>query len=66
MSRLAAPLAVQDGFTLIEVLLTVTILSLIIGVLTDTLILGLRTTGDTTTAPATGGGSGSPNVLMFP
>lgn len=49
MSRLAAPLAVQDGFTLIEVLLTVTILSLIIGVLTDTLILGLRTTGDTQT-----------------
>jgi len=39
----------DHGFTLIEVLLTVTILSLIIGVLTDTLILGLRTTADTQT-----------------
>jgi prepilin-type N-terminal cleavage/methylation domain-containing protein len=27
---------------------------------------GLRVTGDTTTAPATGGGSGQANVLMFP
>ena len=39
----------QDGFTLVEMLLTITILSLIIGVLTDTLILGLRTTSDTQT-----------------
>ena len=39
----------ERGFTLVELLLTVTILSLIIGVLTDTLILGLRTTGDTQT-----------------
>jgi prepilin-type N-terminal cleavage/methylation domain-containing protein len=39
----------QHGFTLVELLLTVTILSLIIGVLTDTLILGLRTTKDTQT-----------------
>jgi len=39
----------QHGFTLVELVLTVTILSLIIGVLTDTLILGLRTTGDTQT-----------------
>jgi prepilin-type N-terminal cleavage/methylation domain-containing protein len=39
----------QQGFTLVELLLTVTILSLIIGVLTDTLILGLRTTKDTQT-----------------
>ena len=39
----------QHGFTLVELLLTVTILSLVIGVLTDTLILGLRTTGDTQT-----------------
>jgi prepilin-type N-terminal cleavage/methylation domain-containing protein len=27
---------------------------------------GLRVSGDTTTAPAVGGGSGNPNVLMFP
>jgi len=27
---------------------------------------GLRVSGDTTTAPAAGGGSGNPNVLMFP
>jgi len=46
MSRLTPP---EHGFTLVEVVLTVTILSLIIGVLTDTLILGLRTTGDTQT-----------------
>jgi prepilin-type N-terminal cleavage/methylation domain-containing protein len=46
MSRLAPP---EHGFTLVEVILTVTMLSLIIGVLTDTLILGLRTTGDTQT-----------------
>jgi prepilin-type N-terminal cleavage/methylation domain-containing protein len=39
----------QQGFTLVELVLTVTILSLIIGVLTDTLILGLRTTSDTRT-----------------
>jgi len=39
----------EHGFTLVEMLLTITILSLIIGVLTDTLILGLRTTGDTQT-----------------
>jgi prepilin-type N-terminal cleavage/methylation domain-containing protein len=39
----------DHGFTLVEMLLTITILSLIIGVLTDTLILGLRTTGDTQT-----------------
>ena len=39
----------EHGFTLVEVLVTVTILTLIIGVLTDTLILGLRTTGDTRT-----------------
>ena len=48
MTRLA-PAPAQHGFTLVELLLTVTILSLIIGVLTDTLILGLRTTGDTQT-----------------
>ena len=42
----------QQGFTLIEVLLTVVMLSLIIGVLTDTLILGLRTTNDTQTSVA--------------
>ena len=41
--------AAQHGFTLIELLLTVTMLGLIIGVLTDTLILGLRTTDDTQT-----------------
>ena len=39
----------QHGFTLVEMLLTITILSLVIGVLTDTLILGLRTTKDTQT-----------------
>jgi prepilin-type N-terminal cleavage/methylation domain-containing protein len=39
----------QHGFTLVELLLTVTMLSLTIGVLTDTLILGLRTTKDTQT-----------------
>jgi prepilin-type N-terminal cleavage/methylation domain-containing protein len=39
----------EHGFTLVELMLTVTILSLIIGVLTDTLILGLRTTKDTQT-----------------
>ncbi len=48
MTRLADAPA-QHGFTLVELLLTVTILSLIIGVLTDTLILGLRTTKDTQT-----------------
>ena len=47
MSRLASES--EQGFTLVELLLTVTILSLIIGVLTDTLILGLRTTNDTQT-----------------
>jgi prepilin-type N-terminal cleavage/methylation domain-containing protein len=48
MSRFA-PAHAQHGFTLVELLLTVTILSLVIGVLTDTLILGLRTTKDTHT-----------------
>jgi len=43
------PASHEHGFTLVEVVLTVTILSLIIGVLTDTLILGLRTTKDTNT-----------------
>jgi prepilin-type N-terminal cleavage/methylation domain-containing protein len=48
MTRIAGA-HTQHGFTLVEMLLTITILSLIIGVLTDTLILGLRTTGDTQT-----------------
>ena len=48
MSRVAQVHA-QHGFTLVEMLLTITILSLVIGVLTDTLILGLRTTKDTQT-----------------
>ena len=48
MTRLAGA-HTDHGFTLVEMLLTITILSLIIGVLTDTLILGLRTTGDTQT-----------------
>ena len=48
MTRVAHAHA-QHGFTLVELLLTVTILSLVIGVLTDTLILGLRTTKDTQT-----------------
>ncbi len=48
MTRLAGA-HTEHGFTLVEMLLTITILSLIIGVLTDTLILGLRTTGDTQT-----------------
>ena len=42
----------DEGFTLVEVLLTVVMLSVIVGVLTDTLILGLRTTNDTQTSTA--------------
>jgi prepilin-type N-terminal cleavage/methylation domain-containing protein len=51
MTRFVDP-HTQHGFTLVELILTVTILSLIIGVLTDVLILGLRTTKDTQTSIA--------------
>jgi prepilin-type N-terminal cleavage/methylation domain-containing protein len=43
------PAHAEHGFTLVELLITVTILALVVGVLTDTLILGLRTTHDTQT-----------------
>jgi len=64
VSRLAAPLAVQDGFTLIEVLLTVTILSLIIGVLTDTLILGGRDVAASVAATPGGTACGVNNAAL--
>jgi prepilin-type N-terminal cleavage/methylation domain-containing protein len=43
------PTHADGGFTLVEVLVTVTVLGLIFAVLTDTFVLGLRTTSDTQT-----------------
>jgi prepilin-type N-terminal cleavage/methylation domain-containing protein len=39
----------QDGFTLVELIVTITVLGIIFAVLTDTFVLGLRTTADTET-----------------